>query len=466
VKRPLKNVAAMLIGDAGSRVIGFGVNVYLARILEPAGFGIITIGMAALGYLLLAASPGIQTLEARNVAALGHVDHQRVGAVLSLRLILALLLWGAAALAGPLIPDEAVRASVVRYAAALLPLAFLLDWFFAGREAFGAVGASKIVSAGVYAGIVVLLVRSADDLLLTPLAYTLGTAAAAVMLAVLYQRRFGWVQMRWDPGTWKRIAGENAPVGLATFLGQNVTNLPPIIIGAMAGAAQAGQFSAALKLIFALLMFDRLLNALFLPVMARYVASRASEVPALFAIVGRTVLFVILPLTILCMILAPWLIPLLFGDGYKEAAGLFCILAPYVAMTLLSSTYVVVLIAAGKERRYTTIMISATAVLATLVVLLTLIYGAAGAAWGVLGGETVALVLLGHEAHRITGVRVRRLLSRPLFAALPMCAGFFLIPPMHPVQAALTAIAIAVPFAAVAGWRSGGDIRFLREKFL
>jgi O-antigen/teichoic acid export membrane protein len=35
VKRPLKNVAAMLLGDAGSRVIGFGVSVYLARILEP-----------------------------------------------------------------------------------------------------------------------------------------------------------------------------------------------------------------------------------------------------------------------------------------------------------------------------------------------------------------------------------------------------------------------------------------------
>jgi PST family polysaccharide transporter len=460
VKRPLKNVAAMLLGDAGSRFIGFGVSVYLARILEPAGFGIITIGMAVLGYLLLAASPGIQTLEARNVAALGHADHERVGAVLFLRLLLALLLWGIVVVGAPLlIIDPTIRGSVVRYAAALIPLAFLLDWFFAGREAFGAVGASKLVSAAVYAGSVFLLVRSAGDLLLTPIAYTLGTAASAVLLAGLYRRRYGWVQMRWDPRTWKRIAAENAPVGLATFLGQNVTNLPPIIIGSMTGAAAAG-------LIFALLMFDRLLNALFLPVMARYIASRASEVPALFAVVGRTVLFVILPFTILGMILAPWLIPLLFGDGYREAASLFRILAPYVAMTLLSSTYVVVLIAAGRERRYTTIMIVATAILALLVVLLTGRYGAAGAAWGVLGGEAVALLLLGREAHRITGVRLQRLLARPLAAALPMATGLFLVPAMHPVQAALTAIAIAVPFAVVAGWKSGSDIRFLREKFL
>jgi O-antigen/teichoic acid export membrane protein len=348
----------------------------------------------------------------------------------------------------------------------LIPTAFLLDWFFAGREQFGAVGVSKVINAAVYGAVVLVLVHSSEDLLLTPVAFTIGLACSAGMLVLLYRKRFGRIDVRWDPAAWKRIVTTNAPVGMAVFLGQNVINLPPIVVGAIAGTAAAGQFSVALKLIFALLMLDRLLNALFLPVMARYFASRPGDIPGLFAVVGRTVLFIVLPLTILGMILAPWLIPLLFGGGYVEAVGLFRILAPYFAMTLLSSTYVIVLLAAGRERRYTAMMIAATAVLGVLVVLLTLSFGATGAAWGLLGGEFVALLLLGREAHRITGVRVHRMLLRPLAAALPMTAGFFLPPIMHPVQAALITFAVYVPSALIAGWKSGNDLRFLREKFL
>jgi O-antigen/teichoic acid export membrane protein len=467
VKRPLKNIAAMLLGDGAARLIGFGVNVYLARILEPEGFGVISIGMAVLGYLLLVASPGIQTLETRTVAALGDVDRERVGAVLSLRLVLAAALWMITALLAVMVLDDKVlQGSVIRYAAAMIPLALLLDWFFAGRELFGVVGAAKTINAGVYGTLVLVFVHSGGDLLLTPIAFALGTVASAGMLAIIYRRRIGRIGLRWDPAAWRRIAAANAPVGLAVFLAQNVTNLPPIVVGVLGGAASAGQFSAALKLIFSLLMLDRLLNALFLPVMSRYAASRPEEVPQLFAVVGRTVLLAGVPITILGIILAPWIVPLIFGEGYSGAVGVFQILIPYVAMTLLSSVYVTVLIASGKERLYTALMIASTAVLAILVMSLTIGFGAAGAAWGVLGGEACALVLLARKAHALTRVNIRALLVRPLAVCLPMAAGLLLLPLMHPLSAALIALGILACSTLIAARNGWSDIRFLREKFL
>jgi O-antigen/teichoic acid export membrane protein len=234
----------------------------------------------------------------------------------------------------------------------------------------------------------------------------------------------------------------------------------------VAGAAGAGQLSAALKLIFALLMLDRALNALLLPVMSRYASTRPGDLPALIGVVGRTTLLVGLPITVLGIILAPWLVPLVFGAGYGEAVLLFQILLPYVGMTLLSSTYVVVLLAAGKERLYTRLMLAATGILVVLVVVLTVMFGPAGAAWGVLGGEACALVLLARAAHTMSGVPPASILVRPIAVSLPMIACLLLPPLVAPPAAAAIALALFLAALLIAGKGGRSDFRYLRERFL
>jgi polysaccharide transporter, PST family len=467
VKRPLRNAMFMLSGDAAARLIGFVVNVYLARVLEPAGFGIITVGLAVLGFLMFAASPGIQTVEARNVAGREELDHERIGAVLSFRLILALpILAITVVMAVLLIDDPVLRQSIARYAFAVIPLALFLDWAFAGRENFRVVGLAKAVNAVVYACAVFLLVRSAADILLAPVAFAAGAAAAALLLLGVYRKRLGPILLGWNPRAWKTIAAENAPVGLAVFLGQNVTNLPAIVTGVFAGSAAAGELGAALKPVFALLALDRLINALFLPVMTRYIASARSDMPHMFAVVARTILFIILPVTVAGILAAPWLIPVLFGDGYAGAIPLFQILLPYVALTLLSSVFVIALLAAGKERVYVRVMIVSSLIIAALVFGLTILAGATGAAWAVVAGEAAATLMLAAEAKAVTGVRWRQILPGPLAAAGPMAAAFLLVPLLSPLLSAAAAVLLFVPGAVIVGTRSGDDLRLLRERFL
>lgn len=467
MKRPLRNLLSLGVADAGSKAIGFAVTVYLARVLGPEGFGAISIGMAVLGYLLFAASPGVQTVEARNVAATGGNDGGRIGGVLAFRLVLSLLLFGGAGAVALLAVGDTRQAFLLfLYSGALVPLALTLDWFFSGRELFPAVGASRLLNAAVYAAAVFLLVRTPHDILLAPVAFVLGASASALFLGALYRTRHGALHLVFSPGLWKRIAAENLPVGLALVLGQTVSSLPPIALGLFRDPAGAGHFGAAMKLVSAVLMLDRILNALLLPVMARHAASPSGEVPRLFAVVGRALLAMILPAGTLSIALAPWLVPLLFGPGYAPAVATVQILSLYMMLTLFSSLCVVTLIAAGKESRYTSIMVRAAVVLVVAVGALSLYGGVTGAAWGVVIGETTALILLAREVRAVVQIRLASVVRKPVLAAVPMAACLLLAPLLHPLAVGAACLTVFLAGAGAGRVMNGEDLAFLRERLL
>jgi O-antigen/teichoic acid export membrane protein len=276
LKPPLRNALLLFSGDAGGRLLGFLVTVYLARVLAPSSFGVINVGFAVLGYLGLIGSPGIQILEARNVAVTTSVNTARVGAVLSLRLFLAMGLLTATALCtNVIVRSGEMRDVIVLTTGSLVPLALLLDWFFQGKEKFAVLTFSRILNYLVYGGAVLLLVRSAGDIRMSPVAFGLGNLAGAGTLLAVYLRRYGALELRWQPSAWKEVVRRGVPVGFAVFLGQSSTNLPPLVIGILLTNFDVGMYSAAMKLVFLLLMLDRIFNAQYLPLLSRYAATCA-----------------------------------------------------------------------------------------------------------------------------------------------------------------------------------------------
>ena len=467
MKRPLRNMVLLFTGDAGGRIIGFFVSIYLARVLEPSGFGMFTIGMAVLGYLLLVASPGIQVVEMRNVAALPDLDGERIGGVLTIRLVLATALWGVTALAAPLLVDDpALRTVIVLAAATLIPMAMTLDWYFLGKEEGAPVTRARLAGAAVTALATLAMVNSPADLPAAPLLFAGGACVSALILVLAFRRRHGWPELRWDPGMWRKILAANLPVGFATFLGQHVVNLPPIVLGLTLSAGEVGEFSAAMKIVVALLVLDRLIGTLFLPVIARTLTASPSGVTRLYSIVLKTVAVVALPLGVIGTVLAPPVTAFLYGHAYDASGGVLQILVWYAPLTLLNSVHVATLIGAHRERTYTFIMVIASTLLVALVVGLALIWGAAGAAAGVVGGELAAFLLLSREAGACAGARVAPILAGPAGAAALMAAGAVASSAWSPLASASVAAGvylIAVPMLKAV---ARDEIQFLRERLV
>ncbi len=472
MKRPLKNFFFLVVGDAGSRLLGFFITVYLARVLEPAAFGVINIALSVLGYLILLASPGVQAVETRNVAAFAGTNESRVNSVVSLRLFLSLaLLIVTTMITVFIIRSRETRESVLLFSLSLVPLSLFLDWFFYGKERFGAITGAKLLNSLVYGGAVLALVYSADDTRWVAVAFALGNSAATVFLFTHYRRKFGtlkvaWQPAAWQPAEWKSILASNVPVGFAMCLAQSATNLPPIILGWLVSNVDAGMFSAAMKITFLLLMLDRILNALFLPVVTRYLASHKDETGFLITTVVKFVLIVVLPTTVCGVAFAPIAVPLIFGSSYAEAIPLLQILMGYFLLTLVNSLFVCILFAAGRELAYTAAITIGSVVFVAAIVTGALLMGTEGAAVGVVIGELITVVMMARQARKTVDVFLWNAARGPIVAGVLMVGVVVLLQEQSVVIRSCAALAAFV--AALFALKSvhANEIRFLRERFV
>ena len=401
MKRPLKNAIALLAGDIGSRLLGFIITIYLARVLSPEGFGMISIGLAILGHLSLVASPGISLLEARNVAAAGGSSLDRAGGVLMVRILLAVVVctvtWGVVMLAYRGMPGYVT----LLYVASLLPMAVSIDWFFQGKEQMGPVSLSRVSASFLYGVIVILGVHSSKEIAYAPAGFLIANWGGALILLGLHSARFGKLEMKWQPKLWWTILKENLPVGLGMFLGQLAVNLPPLVIGIVMTTSAVGQFSAAAKVAFGFLILDRLFNTLFLPMFSRHLAETPESAERLFQIALKGVVLAMALISVAGVLLAPLLIEILFGLPYTEAGSLLQLLMPYVFLTMVNSVFVCVVLAAGRTGDYLGMTLKSGIALTLAVVLLTIFFGQQGGVLGMVLGEFAAVQFSMDAARRV-----------------------------------------------------------------
>ena len=126
---------------------------------------------------------------------------------------------------------------------------------------------------------------------------------------------------------------ESLPLGISTVLGQTVQNMPVLLLGALLTVAETGFFSAAMKLIFFVLMIDRVFYTLFLPVVSRYRARSNADFARAASLGMKVMLTVSIPVTVVGIAYAETFITLVFGPGYQEAVPVLQWALPYALFT-------------------------------------------------------------------------------------------------------------------------------------
>lgn len=467
LKQPLKNTVAIGSADLVSRLLGFLATAYLARRLGASSFGLISIGLSVLGYVSLVSSPGLHIMGIRKVAASPESERLWTGDVTMLRFVLSLLgilLAGLLSLA--ILGPTSVWTMIVYWSWVAVPLALSLDWYFQGKSDLGPASLGRMLIYLIYLAGILLAVRSPEDVGWTAISFFVANVAGALLLGIVFTRRVGPLELRWRPQKWAPLLRESLPLGLSTILGQTIMNLPVILVGALLTAADTGFFSAAMKLVFFVLMIDRVFYTLFLPVVSRYRTRGEADFSRAAALGMKVMLTFSLPVMVAGMCYAPTFIALVYGPGYEPAAPVLQWALPYVLFTTMNTVLMSVMYADRRDAEFLRIMAVGTGLIVLLCTVLPPVLGVQGSAIGLSVGEAAMTAILLFRVKAVVPWSGSATLV-PMFAGGALMAGTILVLWQLPV--ALVIPVACIVFACtilVTGGLNRDDLRFLWGRFV
>lgn len=421
MKRPTRNALFLLIGEMSARLFGFLVAAFLARRLGIAGFGQIGFAMSIMAYGVVVTKFGLLTVGIRESAQERNAVPRLTGNVLSLRLILS-----AVAVAGMLVfavlvnKEPSVKWLLVLFALGVVVQTLLLEWVFTGIERMEHITIARIATSFCYFGLVAALVKGPAGILYVPIALAGATLLGTIVLLVPYMRTFGWPRLRLDRPVCAFLIRSAWPIGIASVVTQFHVNFAIVGLALIRTDYEAGLYTAAHRLVFFLLMLDRVFQAVFLPVISRYVKSNINRLAELTGTALRVILAIGLPFCFGVLLLAQPVVRFVFGPDYAQSAPILQVLVWFFLLSLLSSLAGFTLLASRQERRFarnTGIGVAVSLVLiGTGIVLL----GGRGGAAGMVLGEACILGLMAYDFLRMVRPRIGRRIVIPLLACIPM----------------------------------------------
>ena len=463
--KPLaRNVLAATGADAGSRVLGFFATAYLARVLGPSSFGLMSIGLSLLGYAFLFSGPGLNVFGTRLIASGSTEEGIRAGELVFVRTLLGCVSMVVFA-AGALVVFGWSRdwLTVALFLGATVPMAASPEWYLQGKNAIGQLAVARLAMYIAYLGLVILLVRESTDAPWSAVAFAGGTCVMTVVTLLSMRTTDPGILHVTSPARGWVILRESIPMGISSVLAQTIVNAPVLIVGAILTKTEAGLFGSAMKLVFFALMLDRVFYLLFLPVASRW-ASEPEYFNIVVTIALKMVLFIAIPVTLFAMAFAGNLTMIVYGSGYAAAVPVVMAAMPYFGFTVVSTVMMTVLYATHREKAFMTVLSYGTVILVAFCIGLTWLMGTIGGAIALSLGELVMVIGLTRKVRVLTALPLERTLLAYLAAASATVIGFVLLRGMPMVPQMIIGLCIFVCTLLLTKGVTIADIHFLRQK--
>jgi len=422
----LHNLSVLTIGTFAAQLLNLAALVYLARLLGDHWFGVVQVGVAVSAYALITAEWGLMSLGIREIARLDNPaevrDYVRLHQGLLAVLAFAVLAVGLAIL--PLFPfyrqDPAL---FLLYLSLVIPQIFMGEWVGIGVERMSWVGAAKTAASLSYAVLVLVFLRHLDGLAgwptwrWIPALYLFSFVAGNLVVAMPVARWLGgpFLPRFGHLAEWRRRLTETAPIGASIVTMRVLMNGDLVLLGILSEPEIAGQYAAAAKIGFVLIVAMEVLWKALLPRLSRLARGNETEFLGRFRLYLGLVTAVLVPISVGGVLLGPDLMALIYDDSYAAGRPIFQVLV--VSYSLLSLGWFLgnSLIAADRQREFfPPLVVSAAVAVAGCFILVPRLAGL-GAAYGMLAGHGTLLMTLAWIC--------RRWLSGNLWRILPLVAG-------------------------------------------
>ena len=389
----LKNVGALTAARGITSVLSLILMVYLARVLEPSAFGILSWSIAYVIYFKLVPNFGFGVYGQREIARNPQEVQRLAHRILSLRLILAPIAFVASVAVVALLDKPLLfKTVVVVQAVGIFGVALNLDWVYMGLERMGIVAIRNVVVAALTLGGVLLFVHDPDEVVLAAAAMSLSLIGGSLWLLVTYKGDFTWPRLRFDPKDWRILLPTVAPIAAAHALAAINTNMDQLMLGLIRTDTEVGWYGTAYRLLTAALIPSQILLQSFLPSISAALGDegamrqRSRDFVTTLSGLG-------FPIAVGGLLFASDLIGL-FGPSYAPAVPAFMILMAFVALQYTSIGFGTSLIAWDFQKLYMYALLGGAVINVALNFGLIPTFGIMGAAIATLSSECIVLSII------------------------------------------------------------------------
>ena len=412
----------------GSTIVGRGayvlLQIVLARVLGPYGFGLYAIGWTVIGLASTLAPVGMPQATLRfGVGGRPALAAPPMRVALLVGLAGAAILWAGADLLATDVFTEPAAAPVIRGFAPALPLLGIFAVMLAALRVSHAMLAAAAVGAALfilYLALTLLAFQVGPSPALAADAYGVSVALAIIPSALLL----------WSSASACSVPpiGPLLRFGVVTMLihSANVLNLwaDRVVIGIMADPETLAMYQIASQLAMIVVVLRSAVTTIFEAAVPKPEANaRPPDITREFMQAYRLLLHVSGPgIVVLAMTAGTW-VRLLFGPAYIHAAAPLAVLAAGQLVITLTGPSVPALHMTGEERRVMRLTLGTCALNVVGNVALIPLIGAVGAALATLVANAIVGAACFSRLVRTGRVRFSANWFRDIILALAACAG-------------------------------------------
>jgi PST family polysaccharide transporter len=444
----LRNYLSLAAAEVISKLVTFAAFVYLARVLGPDNFGYVEFAGAVLLCASLIVDQGFGMYGAREIAKAPGSTRALVFEVVASRFILAAGAYAAvASMAAILDKPPIVARLLIIYGLSLLVMPLLLQWVFQGHEQMHSVAIIQVIRQSVFAIVVFIFVRGAEQIWMVAAAEVAGVCAASLYGVWVYWRRFGNPFPR-RLNVSARLLRQAVPIGLSQMFWVVKMFGATVIIGLIATAEDTGYFAAAMRILIALHTFVWLYHFNLLPSLARAWQQGGGEFTGLISRSMHIVAWSGAATVLIWVSLAPTVIRASYGPAFSPAGSTLQWLAGVCVLAAVNGHYRFGLVAAGRQNIE---MLASAIGAAAAIICIPLGYskaGPEGAAMGLVVVELIVLLITWWCSYRLLGTGGHaKLLMRVLLASAFASALVWVLPLYSQTLRTLAALSILIAAA-------------------
>jgi O-antigen/teichoic acid export membrane protein len=392
-ERLVRGATLLFASEIALRAFALISMLVVARLLGPAALGQLAIAQAVVAYAGLLGDGGLTTLTQRTMVREPARAERLVTTTTSIQLALsALLVAGVLGVSAVLPVDQTARHLVIVLSPLIVAQALNLFYVLQAREQVGQLAIVRTLGQLATAGLSVALVILTRSNTWVAVAAWAG-ALLADMLCFGALRAGGFRLRLPDRDAAKQLLRSNWPYLLIALLSSVLQNFDVLVIGATRSSQEAGEYTAAYRIVLIAVGFAALVFAVAFPEMVRrYRDDLPGFVKFLTALIRQSAR-VGYAMAGLVAVAAPQIVSTLYGAQYRSSSFVLALLFLSVPLSYSASLMGQGLLAAGRERSYLANMAVTAAV--SIIALLVLVprYGATAAAWVVVVGECITVAL-------------------------------------------------------------------------